>query len=360
MKNFTTYQPIAGITLPFFPTPLSDDSLYGWICRYHQVSGNAHPRETRKQLIGAHHHWPDEYLARELMIGMSAATGLDVDYLIDHYTQLPLCSWLKHGYPYDDQDCLMSSDIVQELFPYWELPKRPKVTLWRDRPKVCMACYEKDFETIGYAYWHLYHQPQFVTVCAEHRTRLLFGCPQCGTTFSNKAFNLPTPKCRRCDDLTITAGYVSHFRVAQIEILMAQITRHFINLRCRPRLGWNCADGCRRVANHVGIDAGDLLDKWSEPSRYASATEVDLNETKQAWGVWATELSDYYPPARSFDGFRVPRMMIDPSFVAHVLQDEYGRLSFASDVLWLLAYAVTRGVGMDEVVRIYMGDDPLP
>lgn len=292
-------------------------------------------------------------------MGMSVATDTDLDYLIDHHTQLPLCAWLHHGHLYDNQDCLANSGIQQELFPNWTFPTPARMRLWRDRPKVCMACYENDLETIGQAFWRLYHQPQSVTVCAEHGTRLLFGCPQCGTPFSRRLFDLPMPQCRWCNDLTITAGYVSHFGVAHIEILVAQVVRNFISVHRRPRLGWNCADGCRRVAAHIGLDAEDLLEKWSEPCQYASATERELNSTQNSWGEWATDLSDYYASARAFDGFKVPET-VDPSSVAYILQSEDGRLVFPSDVLWLLAYAVTLGVSVDKVVEIYMGDEFLP
>lgn len=348
----------ARTAVPFFPTPLPDDSLYGLICRYHQISGNAHPRETRKQLIGERHQWADDLLVPEVMARISIATGMDVDYLIDHFTQVPACLWLNHGHPCDGQDCLMSDDIAQELFPGLIVPKRPRVTFWRDHPKVCMTCYERDLQTAGYAYWHLYHQPQFVTVCAEHRTRLLHGCPQCGTPFKCNAFNLPLPECRFCDDLNITAGYVSHFRVLGIEVVMAQVAKRIIDVHRRPRFGWYCVPGCQRVAAHIGVTAQDLLDESNELGRYSEAVGKDLDEMETSWGLWQSEISDFIP-IRRFEGFKTPHLH-SFSLLGNILQDDFNaRHSFASYVLWLLAYAVMRGVAVDEVVSIYMGDDYL-
>jgi hypothetical protein len=283
---------------------------------------------------------------------------MDVDYLVDHYTQVPACLWLSHGYPCDGQDCLLTNDIAQEVFPGLIARKRQKVTFWRDRPKICMTCYENDLQTVGHAYWHLYHQPQFVTVCAAHKTRLLYGCPQCGTPFKCDAFNLPLPECRFCDDLNITAGYVNHFRVSGIEVVMAQLAKRIIDVHRRPRFGWYCSVGCRRVAAHIGVTAEDLLDESNEHGRYSSAVEKDLDGMKESWGLWMSERSEFVP-TRYFEGFRTLRIR-SFSLLGMILQEDFdARHSFAGQVLWLLAYAVTRGVAVDEVVSIYMGDDCL-
>ena len=358
MKDIGIYSPTAGAVPTFFPTPLPDESLYGLFCRYHQVSGNARASETRKQLVGERHQWPDDFVVRELMKRASAITGVTVDYLIDHHTQIPACLWLDHGYPIDGQDYLESRDLIHELFPGSLVPRRGRMPYWRDHPKICMSCYDNDIETVGYPYWHLFHQPQFVTACAEHSTRLLFGCPQCGTPFPCKYFELPVPECRFCDDLTITSGYVKHFRVSAIEQVVAQVTRHIIDAHRRPRCGWNCSIGCRRLVAHLGVPPADFLDESSECSRYATAVEEDLKLTKESWGIWSTELSSYLP-TRRFEGFKVSQMRFTSIIGDILLGDVNCRHYFAEHSLWLLAYAVPRGVDAREAIGIYMGDDYL-
>lgn len=357
MRDIGTCTPTSGTAPPFFPAPLPDDSLYGLICRYHQISGNAHPSETRKQLVGKHHHWPDHLLTRDLVVRIADVAGITVDYLIDHYTQIPVCEWLDHGFPRDGQDCLDTGDIIFELFPGLVVPKRGGIMpYWRDAPKICMMCYDNDFETVGFPYWHLSHQPQFVTVCAKHRTRLLFGCPQCGNRFPCTAFELPTPECRFCDGLTISAEYVSQFRVSEIEVAMAQVTKHIIDCRRRPRFGWCSAHGNVRLAARLGMGPVDFFDKLGDFNRFAHATKDDLSETKSSWGVWTTGLS-IYVPARRFEGFRVFDFFYGETIGDMLLEEKHSRRVFAMDTLWLFAYAITRGVDMREAVSIYMGDD---
>ena len=158
--------------IAFFPEPYPDELAYSWFSRYHVRSGHMTFSTTATDLFVEHGKRPSV----EFIIPLTE----DVKRVIEYY--LPYHQFIeKHT-----------------MFPYYSrfIPLERRLSAWEmlqegnrrfadalyitknkgiQRPhlRYCPICAQADRGQYGETYWHRHHQLPWVSVCPEHRYRLL-------------------------------------------------------------------------------------------------------------------------------------------------------------------------------------------
>lgn len=158
--------------IAFFPKPYPDELAYSWFSRYHVRSGHMTFSTTAADLFVEHGKRP----SIEFIIPLTE----DAKRAIEYY--LPYRQFLEKN----------------TMFPYYArfIPIERRLSAWgllqegnrrftdalyitknkgvqRTMLRYCPICTQADRGQYGETYWHRHHQLPWVSVCPEHRCRLL-------------------------------------------------------------------------------------------------------------------------------------------------------------------------------------------
>lgn len=174
----------AGGALPFdrqvFPALLEDETLYSWCARYHQISGNALPQTTSKQLFrhpsaGLRHEIPGNLTYFVNATNESVGTFEELLYRRTHFRLFaPLLSEQRRG------------DVVNALALQDNASAQQRLGLSRTGSelisplKSCPECLVEDRHQSPMAWWRLAHQWLPTRVCLRHGTSLYEISPEAG------------------------------------------------------------------------------------------------------------------------------------------------------------------------------------
>ena len=158
-------------TLPFFPAPYPDESLYSVFCRYHVRSGNCSERDTILQLFG-----------RYLCLNSSVLTPFRLNYA---------SRWYDPGTGITGNRLLLENTAYQ-YHCIWNWPARREMIRSIPDSKgpvsltaaimsrevsskkhlfYCPECAAEEETIYGESYWHILPQLNCVEYCPRHRRR---------------------------------------------------------------------------------------------------------------------------------------------------------------------------------------------
>lgn len=161
------------VSLPFFPTPLPDETLYSIVSRYHRLGGFADAQATCRKLFGNTdsgfmHDFPCgiDVLCESvnLWAGQQEAT-------IRNHTMLPFYEpFLSEASLQATLAAMRQGDGERIKFILGLTASR----LSAIHPlRACPECMNRDTIDFGSAYWHRSHQLPGVHVCGEHGVPLV-------------------------------------------------------------------------------------------------------------------------------------------------------------------------------------------
>lgn len=180
--------------LAFFPTPYEDEDFKSLIYRYHIRSCNVNIGYSIEELfnVKTHRlpHFPRnlDYLVKKLPDNHLVTS----DYFIEKHTllalYLPFLSVGEIDKALGDVRCAKVRAEIGARF------LSPIISTF---VRYCPLCLADDFKRLGECYIHRAHQYVFVSVCHEHRAKLITHCEQCGIQLSDRyaRFILRTPTC---------------------------------------------------------------------------------------------------------------------------------------------------------------------
>jgi len=157
--------------ITYMPTIYPDELVYSWFCRYYVHSGCFSHKTALQELYCK----KSDYLSKEFIgnLNNEAMEQIDEIYsldklVLDHtmYSQyarfIPLAEKKEALYRLGHDSC-----DVHYLFPV--LPRNDGERYLR----YCPLCVKRDRETYGEAYWHRKHQIRNMSICVEHKCRLM-------------------------------------------------------------------------------------------------------------------------------------------------------------------------------------------
>ena len=183
--------------LPFFPESFPDETLLSRISRFHLLSGNRTDDLTSKELFGKRlklNMVVPVYALKQLSSKLPGEPDETLHSLLQENTLLPAFA------PFLGTE--NACGINQELnlgAHYQGLGRIPqRVTGMYGESRLCVDCLRNDIAIHGIGYWHRCHQIPGVSVCHQHHTVLLQGCPNCRRPFCRPLHLLVQPwkECR--------------------------------------------------------------------------------------------------------------------------------------------------------------------
>ena len=157
--------------ITYMPTIYPDELVYSWFCRYYVHSGCFSHKTALQELYCK----KSDYLSKEFIgnLNNEALEQIGEIYsldklVLDHtmYPQyarfVPLTEKKEALYRLGHDSC-----DVHYLFPV--LPRNDGERYLR----YCPLCVKRDRETYGEAYWHRKHQIRNMSICVEHKCRLM-------------------------------------------------------------------------------------------------------------------------------------------------------------------------------------------
>ena len=157
--------------ITYMPTIYPDELVYSWFCRYYVHSGCFSHKTALQELYCK----KSDYLSKEFIgnLNNEAMGQIDEIYSLDklvlNYTMypqyarfIPLAEKKEALYRLGHNSC-----DVHYLFPV--LPRNDREQYLR----YCPLCVKEDRETYGEAYWHRKHQIRNMSICVEHKCRLM-------------------------------------------------------------------------------------------------------------------------------------------------------------------------------------------
>ena len=157
--------------IAYMPTIYPDELVYSWFCRYYVHSGCFSHKMALRELYCK----KSDYLSKEFIgnLNNEALEQIGEIYsldklVLDHtmYPQyarfVPLTEKKEALYRLGHDSC-----DVHYLFPV--LPRNDGERYLR----YCPLCVKRDRETYGEAYWHRKHQIRNMSICVEHKCRLM-------------------------------------------------------------------------------------------------------------------------------------------------------------------------------------------
>lgn len=190
-------QPNAQVS--FFPMPQPDELLDSVVYRYHQLAGNAKPRQTLNELFGR----PSKIVPRLL--------SNHVDHL---QARVP-------PHLFKDSREIMAKHLLLpamgRIFDEWHIKQAVSNTangfvfgcdriyyschtlVLQDSFQCCPICIQEEQDNLCFAYWHRSHQLHGVTTCHKHGCDLIQHCPYCGRdAHQSRSLDLPDNHCPSC------------------------------------------------------------------------------------------------------------------------------------------------------------------
>ena len=157
--------------ITYMPTIYPDELVYSWFCRYYVHSGCFSHKTALQELYCK----KSDYVSKEFIgnLNNEAMGQIDEIYSLDklvlNYTMypqyarfIPLAEKKEALYRLGHNSC-----DVHYLFPV--LPRNDREQYLR----YCPLCVKEDRETYGEAYWHRKHQIRNMSICVEHKCRLM-------------------------------------------------------------------------------------------------------------------------------------------------------------------------------------------
>lgn len=212
--------------LPFFPTPLPDETLYSVVGRYHRLGGFADDRSTSTTLFGN----VNSGFMHDFPCGIdtlcSAVDGWAEKHssIIREYTILPF---------YEPFLSMHALQAVTEAMRHGE-GERLKFILGLTASRLdathplraCPTCTKEDTTTHGAAYWHRAHQLPGVHVCDSHAMPLVI-LPLKTNRLSTFRYLLPCD-IARSDQIQATQ---SDRELAKCLLEFSRTARHLLDAR---------------------------------------------------------------------------------------------------------------------------------
>ena len=158
--------------IAFFPEPYPDELAYSWFSRYHVRSGHMTFSTTAADLFVEHGKRP----SIEFIIPLTEDAKRVIEYylpyrqFLEKYTMFP---YYARFIPLERR--LSAWELLQEgnrrFADAMYITKNKGIQ--RTRLRYCPFCCAEDRSRVGETYWHRRHQLPWVSVCPEHRCRLL-------------------------------------------------------------------------------------------------------------------------------------------------------------------------------------------
>lgn len=367
-------KPPVDLTFNCFPNPLPDECLYSLMCRYHIISGNESTIDSLGQFIGNRYNWPVSFISRGILHKVACALGMAKKEVEDRYTLSSVSLWLGHGDISLMRGFVFEEDFLLELFPCLIAPRQYHQHYNRDRLKICPECYIEDLTIYSFPYWHLSHQPQYVTACYKHNVPLVHGCHVHSNLFPCDELQLPKRECNTCaydDDLAneqplslerdaITTPATKPVSIG-IDNSIAKLVDCIINLHCRPPPCWHPIIGCQRIATYVGLTASALRNDSSDFRKFETRTKHSIERVVAMGSTWNNSsinvkyVHGFYNRHifEHFESWYFEHLFID--YDGSKLTDDDNCPEWDTQhTLWLLAYAVDCGIEPAKVIAIYM------
>lgn len=155
--------------LPFFPSPERGETVYGWVARYHQMSGHRSFVRHTLPLLGLAFGRPANEFPSYLP-ELAEAAGVDVTQIIRDMTSY---NYYAPFLVAADSQSLFASMISGDTY---HLQSRLGCVANRITPGQfiysCRLCVQNDMARCGFPIWHVEHQLTGVVACPIHHEHL--------------------------------------------------------------------------------------------------------------------------------------------------------------------------------------------
>lgn len=250
--------------LHYFPTPYPDELWYSVLCRYHLRTGNATSAATFRELFEGRDHAPlGSFLPNDSIYSIAKQLPegtLDIEDIALNHT---LFKYIFRFQPLEQKNHILSMTKHGKI----DFPVKIATPYESMELKSCPVCMQEDMKRYGEAYWHLSHQIPYVSVCHEHRCRLITRKREYKNALNN---NFILPEC--CD-----TDSVNH-DVSEVELAFTKMLTRYLELplEAGPTEGYsnlyegllNAGYGIIRRDKYYSLDlkriSKDLCDKFGE------------------------------------------------------------------------------------------------
>jgi hypothetical protein len=191
--------------VPFMP----NEHLYSRIARYHRLSANLNPHNTRSILgIPLGTFKAQDIFNETFELTIAAVMQQGDDALSQLLSEHSLFGYYRLATP----KALIASRLAQwsagrstsEIQKY---AQNDRIVVLDKAWQSCPDCVASDIKQFGTAYWHTEHQIPALAFCSTHRRTLWSGCEACGTVYSTlNDLPLPSPPCTCLEAITVTAA----------------------------------------------------------------------------------------------------------------------------------------------------------
>jgi len=156
--------------LSYFPAPVDGETVYSWLARFHIWSGHNSFRKHSLALFGIKTGQAAAEFPNFLM-PLSQQTGVDIDWIIEHMTDVAFYKSFLNQQQYQSLiDALKEGNTTSLQSKLGMVANRitPGKVIY-----FCPKCVEKDFEQVGFPYWHVEHQIVGLVSCSIHQVELV-------------------------------------------------------------------------------------------------------------------------------------------------------------------------------------------
>jgi hypothetical protein len=154
-----------------FPDPLADETVYSWICRYHQLAAHADFKQVTLKMLGVSDARPANEFP-PFLAKLAEISGVSLSKILFELTNI------HYFQPFIEEErylnllgCLSAGNTTNLQNQLGSIASR--ITSG-EYLKYCPECARDDMEHFGSPYWHRSHQLIGVTACSKHHISLLY------------------------------------------------------------------------------------------------------------------------------------------------------------------------------------------
>lgn len=170
--------------LDFFPSLYPGEHVFSAVSRFHILSGNRSPEDTRAQLsISAGTLKSQDIFNRPFysaVLSVSDAARVSRNKILAEHSLYPLFfTFLSNDIKVRVDSALDVSGSIGDVVQ----PMNDRLLKFDKSWRLCPECIQDDIKTVGIPYWHTVHQLPTLNRCPLHRCELVGICSLCSGGF---------------------------------------------------------------------------------------------------------------------------------------------------------------------------------
>lgn len=156
--------------ISFFPPPISGETVYSWVSRFHLLSGHRSFREYTLKLFGLNAGRPSNEFP-SFLPALAVHSGVDLEWIINQMTSVhyykPFIAQRVFEQLWESLES-GSTENVQTRISSIANRITPGAYLYS-----CNGCIRDDIKLFGFPFWHIEHQLPGVIACPDHHQHLI-------------------------------------------------------------------------------------------------------------------------------------------------------------------------------------------